>query len=105
MKILLHALALGALMAFCLAPGAGGSGSELPKKSDDALLSMMERELQRAHDHLGKLDPPAYFMSYSVHDRTGAVAVGSQGGLVNTTRARTRTAQVIIRVGSPALDN
>ena len=57
MKILYQAATLGFLMAVCLAPGAGGSGPELSKKTDDVLLSTMERELQRAHDQLGKLDP------------------------------------------------
>jgi predicted Zn-dependent protease len=105
MKTLLKAAALGLLMAVCLAPDAASSGSKSAKKTDDLLLSTMERELQRARDQLGKLDPPAYFMSYSVHDQSKAVAVGSQGSLINSTHTRTRTADVIIRVGSPALDN
>jgi len=105
MKILYQAAALGFLMAICPAPGAGGSGIDHSKKTDDILLSTMERELQRAHDQLGKLDPPAYFMSYSVHDQSQAVAIGSQGSLLNSTLTRTRTADVVIRVGSPALDN
>ena len=105
MKILYQAATLGFLMAVCLAPDAGGSGPAPSKKTDDVLLSSMERELQRAHDQLGKLDPPAYFMSYSVHDQSQAVAIGSQGSLLNSTHTRTRTADVVIRVGSPALDN
>ena len=44
-------------------------------------------------------------MSYSVHDQSEAVAIGSQGSLLNSTHTRTRTADVVIRVGSPALDN
>ena len=88
-----------------MAPDAGSSGPNDPKKTDDVLLSTMERELQRAHGQLGKLDPPAYFMSYSVHDRRDGVAVGSQGSLVNSTYGRARKADVILRVGSPALDN
>jgi predicted Zn-dependent protease len=105
MKTLYPAAALGLLMAVCLAPEAGSSGPKPTKKTDDVLLSSMERELQRAHDQLGKLDPPAYFMSYSVHDRSVAVAIASQGGLLNSMHTRTRTADVIMRVGSPALDN
>ena len=105
MKILYQAATLGFLMAACLAPGSGGSGPAPSKKTDDVLLSTMERELQRAHDQLGKLDPPAYFMSYSVHDQSEAVAIGSQGSLLNSMHTRTRTADVVIRVGSPALDN
>jgi predicted Zn-dependent protease len=65
----------------------------------------MQQELQRAQRELGKLDPPPYFMSYAVHDQSMDVVVGSQGGLVNSTHGRTRSADVIVRVGSPALDN
>ena len=106
MKTLFQVATLGFLMAVCLAPDAGSSGPKAyRRKPDDVLLSTMERELQRAHDQLGKLDPPAYFMSYSVHDQSAAVVIGSQGSLVNSTHTRTRTADVIIRVGSSALDN
>jgi predicted Zn-dependent protease len=105
MKTLFQAATLGFLMAVCLTPDAGSSGPKGTKKPDDVLLSTMERELQRARDQLGKLDPPAYFISYSVHDQSMAVAIGSQGSLVNSTHMRTRTADVILRVGSPALDN
>jgi predicted Zn-dependent protease len=105
MKTLFQAATLVLLMAVCLTPDAGSSGPKGTKKADDVLLSTMERELQRARDQLGKLDPPAYFISYSVHDQSMAMAVGSQGSLVNSTHMRTRTADVILRVGSPALDN
>jgi predicted Zn-dependent protease len=105
MKTLLQAAALGFLMAIGLAPNAGSSGPKDAKKSDDVLLSTMERELQRARDQLGKLTPPAYFMSYAVHDQSEAVVVGNQGSLVTSAHTHKRTADVIIRVGSPALDN
>jgi predicted Zn-dependent protease len=65
----------------------------------------MQQELQRARSELGKLDPAPYFISYSVYDQTSAVAVGSQGSLVNSVHARGRSANVIVRVGTPALDN
>jgi len=71
----------------------------------DVLLSTMQAELQRAQTSLGKLDPAPYFLSYSVYDESLAVAFGSQGGLVNSTRARRRTAQVTMRIGTAALDN
>ncbi len=95
----------GFLMVAGLAFGVSGSRLDPKKKMDDVLLSTMERELQRASDHLGKLDPPAYFVSYSVYDQSAAVAVGSQGSVMNSTHAHTRTGQVIMRVGGPSLDN
>jgi predicted Zn-dependent protease len=105
MKSLWQAATLGFLMALCLASNAGSTGTKRTKKTDDVLLSTMQGELQRARNQLGKLDPPAYFLSYAVHDQRTAVAVASQGSLVNSTHVHTRTADVIIRVGSPALDN
>lgn len=71
----------------------------------DALLSTMQRELDRAHGELQKNDPAPYFMSYSVYDQTLSIAVAGQGSLMNSTRGRRRSADVIIRVGAPALDN
>ncbi len=65
----------------------------------------MQAELQRAQSSLGKMDPAPYFLSYSVYDQTLGIAVGSQGSLINSTRARRRTADVTMRIGTPALDN
>jgi len=69
------------------------------------LTSAMQQELQRARTELGKLDPAPYFISYSVYDQTSAMAVGSQGSLISSVHARRRSADVIVRVGTPALDN
>ena len=74
-------------------------------ENNDALLSTMQRELQRAQTSLGKLDPAPYFLSYYVHDQSVAVAFGSQGSLVTSTRGRRRSADVTMRIGAPALDN
>src|SRR5579864_6202153 len=65
----------------------------------------MQEELQRAQTSLGKLDPAPYFLSYSVHDQSMAVAVGSEGSLVSSTRVRRRAADVSMRIGTAALDN
>ena len=78
-----------------------GPGDE----KSDVLLSTMQQELQRAQASLGKLDPAPYFLSYSVYDQSVSSVVGSQGALINSTAARRRSADVIVRIGSPALDN
>ena len=64
----------------------------------------MEKELQRAKAELGK-STAAYFISYTVYDEQVAMAVGINGSLVTSTTDRKRTADVIMRVGTPALDN
>ena len=71
----------------------------------DVVLSSMDKELQRAKSELGKLTPAAYFISYTVHDEQEAMAVGINGSLVTSTANRKRMADVIMRVGTPALDN
>jgi predicted Zn-dependent protease len=65
----------------------------------------MQAELQRAQTSLGKLDPAPYFLSYSVYDESMALAFGSEGSLVTSTRTRRRSAAVTMRIGTPALDN
>ncbi len=74
-------------------------------EKNDVLISAMQRELHRAQSELGKLDPAPYFISYSAYDQTSATVVGSQGSLINSIQAHTRSADVIVRVGTPALDN
>jgi len=76
-----------------------------PNEKPDVLLTAMQEELQRAQTNLGKLDPAPYFLSYSVYDQSIAVAVGSEGSLVSSTRARRRAADVTMRIGTAALDN
>jgi TldD protein len=88
-----------------VAAASPGSASAPATKRDDVLLSTMQQELQRAHDSLGKLDPAPYFLSYSVQDKSGGFAIGSEGSLLNSTFSRRRAADVIIRIGTPALDN
>ena len=105
MKRLFQGIALAFLLALCPRAAFDGSVSAAVTNPNDVLLSTMQQELQRAQGELGKLDPAPYFMSYAIHDQSIGVAVGSQGSLVNSTHARTRSADVIVRVGSPSLDN
>lgn len=82
-----------------------GSAREPVSGKGDPLLATMQQELHRAQQNLGKLDPAPYFLSYSVYDESLTLAVGSQGSLFTSTHLRKRSASVIVRVGSPALDN
>jgi predicted Zn-dependent protease len=98
---------LGCILVIALAAGVQTRAASTPSEKDkaDALLSTMQAEMQRAQTSLGKLDPAPYFLSYSVYDQSIVVAVGSQGSLVNSTRARRRAVDVGMRIGTPALDN
>ena len=103
MRKLIRACCLMGLTAtLCSQPQAWASAA--PAKQD-VVLSSMEKELQRAKGELGKLTPAAYFISYTVYDHEVSFAVGMNGSLVTSTTGRKRVADVIMRVGTPALDN
>lgn len=80
-------------------------GGAWPPKQKDVLLATMQEELHRAQAKLGKLDPPAYFISYSAHDEDLSIVLGLQGSIVNSTQLHTRQGDVVIRVGTRTLDN
>jgi len=94
-------LVAAALISFTSQSGASSPPGEKP----DILLSTMQDELQRAQTSLGKLDPAPYFLGYSVYDQSIAVAAGSQGSLVTSSRVRRRSVDVTMRIGTAALDN
>jgi predicted Zn-dependent protease len=71
----------------------------------DLLLRTMQQELSRAQKELGKLDPAPYYISYAVHDENSQLAVGTLGTLVNSGSFRRRAVDVVMRVGTPELDN
>jgi TldD protein len=80
-------------------------GQKPAASTDDVLLSTMERELHRGQAELAKLDPAPYFTSYNVTDGESLVILGAQGGILTSTYARRRVADVSMRIGTPALDN
>lgn len=95
------------ILAWVLGIGVVATANASPPRDEhtDTLLSTMQQELQRAQSGLRNLDPAPYFLSYSVHDQSMAVAYGSQGGLVTSTRVHRRSADVTVRIGTSALDN
>jgi TldD protein len=105
MKKPVRSSALICVFAIFLEPALNGWASAAETGKNDVLISVMQQELRRAQSDLGKLDPAPYFISYSAYDQTSAVVVGSQGSLTNSIQARKRSADVIVRVGTPALDN
>ena len=71
----------------------------------DVLLDAMQRELHRATTSLAKSDPAPYYLSYSVADSDGTFIVAANGGIVVSVPMQRREADVMMRVGSEALDN
>jgi TldD protein len=75
------------------------------KASVDPVLKVMQTELNRATTSLAKSEPAPYFLSYTVSDQNLIVLVGSYGSLLTDAALQRRQADVIMRVGSPTLDN
>ncbi len=73
--------------------------------TDDVLLATMEKELHRGQAELAKQDPAPYFTSYNVTDGESLVILSDQGGVLTSSHARHRSADVSMRIGAPALDN
>jgi TldD protein len=105
MKKAFRAVFVGCLLTSWPAVTAAGGPSAADTSNPHVLLSSIERELKRAHADMAKLDPAPYFLSYSVHDQSSGAAVGILGDLVSSVQGQRRTADVITRIGSPALDN
>ena len=76
-----------------------------PAKPADPILKVMQSELSRATGSLSKTDPAPYFLSYTVNDQDIVVLVGAYGSLLTDAALQRRQADVVMRVGSPALDN
>jgi TldD protein len=90
-----------ALLFLCGIPLAALSSPPRP----DVLLQAMQHELQRATTSLAKSDPAPYYLSYAVSDGDGTTIAGTGGGIIASTSIHRRVADVMMRVGSSALDN
>jgi predicted Zn-dependent protease len=69
------------------------------------LLAALQAELERSLKTLGTLDPPAYFIGYTVTDTQRVNVSGSNGALLNSDEGRNRWLEVSVRAGSYSLDN
>lgn len=98
------------LAALPLTSAAGSAAASAPDKPtpktvSDPIMKVMQSELSRASTDLGKTDSAPYFMSYTVYDQNLVVLVGAYGSLLTDASLDRRSADVTMRVGSPALDN
>jgi len=94
------------------------TGSATPAASSKAaaapvLIQAMEAELKRAMASLGNSDagdpdkaaPKPYFLSYAVADATNIDISAQYGAITSSNGSHRRTADVQVRLGSPAQDN
>ena len=92
------------LACFPLA-AAGPETDKAPVKTSDPILLTMQGELARAKSELAKSDPGPYFLSYTVYDQDQILIAGAYGGLLSNSVVKRRSADVVMRVGTPQLDN
>jgi len=97
--------------------GGGLPAAALPSASDPAIMQAMSSELNRAMTELGATPQPVeskkavtpapkpYFLSYSVADAESVSMSAQYGAIMSSNATHSRTADVQIRLGSPALDN
>src|SRR3981081_2343908 len=69
------------------------------------LLAALQAEMERSMKALGALDPPAYYMGYTITETQRADVSGSNGALLNSNDARNRWLEVSVRTGKYELDN
>jgi TldD protein len=69
------------------------------------LLAALEAELDRSMNTLSTVDPPAYYMGYTVTETQRVDVSGSNGALLNSNEARNRWLEVSVRTGSYNLDD
>ena len=69
------------------------------------ILGAVQQELEREMAVIGKSDPPAYFLSYTVTDSQRSEVTGSNGALLSSQEQRSRWLEGQVRVGSYQLDN
>ncbi|MEW6145638.1 MAG: TldD/PmbA family protein [Thermodesulfobacteriota bacterium] len=86
--------------------GASGPGDPQAQRSDLAVLSAMQDELERSQKKLrleGYEDP--YFISYQIKDNEFYSIEGKYGAVVSSDRSRVRRLFVDVRVGDYGFDN
>jgi len=97
----LHRIFLPAVLTLALTANAAGPAAS----NSETLLATMRKELARAKADLAKTDPPPYFVSYTAYDTNEVQIVASYGAMIASAGGHRRTADVVMHVGTAALDN
>ena len=76
------------------------------ESQDDVLLSALEDEMERSLEKLQlENEPKPYFVAYTVTEVSSSTATATLGGQLSSNSERSRILNVVVRVGSPQLDN
>jgi TldD protein len=115
LKLTPTVLLILALLFAVLSASAKGKSPRMPDSPAQAaqpaqappspILGAVQQELDREMAAIGKADPPAYFLSYTVTDSQRSEVTGSNGALLSSQDQRSRWLEGQVRVGSYQLDN
>jgi TldD protein len=86
-------------------PGSPVQAAQPGQVTPAPLLAAVQQEMDREIAAIGKADPPAYFLSYTVTDNDRSEVTGSNGALLSSQQQRSRWLEGQVRVGSYQLDN
>jgi len=87
------------------------AATDKPEAANAVLIDTMESELHRALSSLGNTatdaaqQPKPYFLSYAVSDSDSIGIAAQFGAITGSQESRRRSADVQVRVGTPAEDN
>ncbi len=91
-------------LAFIASPRLRAATPDSAAKPSPAFAAM-KAELDRSMKTLGTLDPPAYYIGYTLTDSQRATVSGSNGALLQSDENRNRWLEVSVRTGSYDLDD
>ncbi len=74
-------------------------------RANDALVTILQEELDREVNELFKQDPAPYYIDYKVDDITSYSLQASFGSLVGRNNSHARALTVMVRVGDYSFDN
>jgi predicted Zn-dependent protease len=101
---ILRVLSLFAILTpSAVQPAQAGPPDAQGKRSP--LLAALQAELDRSQKALGALDPPAYYLGYTITETQRVDVSGSNGALLNSNEARNRWLEVSVRAGDYKLDD
>jgi predicted Zn-dependent protease len=101
-KYVLGALAI---LSFASVPRTDAAPPPDTQAKRSPLLAALQAELNRSMKTLGTLDPPAYYIGYTVTDTQRVDVSGSNGALLNSNETRNRWLEVSVRTNNYDLDN
>jgi TldD protein len=81
------------------------AATSLAQSQQDALLSIVESELNREMTEFKKINQPPYFLAYRIYDTQSGYLSSSFGSLTGSDSDRSRILVTDLKVGDYSFDN